>query len=130
MSISFVEWYCSNEVFERDKETLKAGTQRARGDAVGLVNAACDGSDGSLLILRELAECLELVVDGMMFRALEEVAHPTRRAEIAVVEVLAEDGEDVVPGCSRYGRTERREHQRADDHRVGGDFQRMFVEGG
>ena len=48
MSIAFVEWYCSNEVFERDKETLKAGTQKARGDAVGLVNAACDGSDGSL----------------------------------------------------------------------------------
>ena len=49
---------------------------------------------------------IELVMDGVMFRALEEVAHPVRRAEIAVIEVLAEDGKDVVPGSAGHGSAE------------------------
>src|SRR5580704_15832148 len=73
---------------------------------------------------------VELVVDGVMFRALEEVTHPVRRAQIAVVEILAEDSEDVVPSGARQGSAEEREHQGADDHRVHGYFQRMFIESG
>ena len=49
---------------------------------------------------------VELVVDGVMLWALEEVAHPVRSAQIAVVEILAEDGEDVVPRGARNGSAE------------------------
>ncbi len=43
---------------------------------------------------------IELVMDGVMLRTLQEVPHPTRSAQIAVVEVLAEDGKDVEPSAS------------------------------
>jgi hypothetical protein len=43
---------------------------------------------------------VKLVMDGMVFGALEEVAQPMRGAQIAVVKIFAEDGEDVEPRCA------------------------------
>ena len=43
---------------------------------------------------------VKLVMDGMVFGALEEVAQPMRGAQIAVVKIFAKDGEDVEPRCA------------------------------
>ena len=46
---------------------------------------------------------VELMVDGVMFGALDKVAHPVRCPEIAVVDVFSEHGEDVEPGALSFG---------------------------
>lgn len=99
------------------------------GEGVGFAEGAEEAVPPGDVAVVEAVQ-IELVVDGVVFGALEEVAHPVRSAQIAVVEILAEDGEDVVPGCACEGNAEEREHQGADDHGVRGDFQRVFVEGG
>ena len=44
---------------------------------------------------------VELVMDGMVLGALDEVAEPARGAKVAVVEVFADYGEGVEPGSGR-----------------------------
>lgn len=51
---------------------------------------------GDVAIIKSMN--VELVVDGVMFGALKEVAHPVGGAQVAVVEVFADYGEDVEPG--------------------------------
>jgi len=43
---------------------------------------------------------VKLVMDGMVLGTLEEVAQPMRGAQIAVIEIFAEDGEDIEPCCA------------------------------
>lgn len=43
---------------------------------------------------------VKLVMDGMVLGTLQEVAQPMRGAQITVVKIFAEDGEDVEPRCA------------------------------
>src|SRR5581483_6206989 len=73
---------------------------------------------------------IKLMMDGMMLRSLQEISEPSRRAEIAVVEVFAENGEDVEP-CAASGRcAEQRKHERAGKDGIRGNFDGVFIEGG
>ena len=73
---------------------------------------------------------VELVVDGVMFGTLKEVAHPMRGAEVAVVEVFADHGEDVEPGGSFGGDSEETEQQGTGEDGIGDDLDGMLVERG
>lgn len=63
-----------------------------------------------------------------MFGALKEVANPTRCAQVAVVEVLAEDREYIEPGRTLGRCTEKAEDQRTREDGIGNDLDRMFIE--
>jgi hypothetical protein len=50
---------------------------------------------------------IQLMVDRMMLRPLKDIPDPVRGAEIAVVKVLAQYGEDVEPSSRRWGRSQQ-----------------------
>ena len=73
---------------------------------------------------------IELMMNGMMLGPLQEVSEPSRRAQVAVVEVFTEDGEDVEP-CPAAGRcAEQRKQERAGEDGVCSDFDGVLIEGG
>ena len=72
---------------------------------------------------------IELMVNGVVLGSLQEVAHPLRRSQIAVVKVLSEDSEHVVPGARGWRCSQNRKHECARDHRIGGDLDGVLVEG-
>lgn len=72
---------------------------------------------------------IEFVMDGVMLGALEKIADPTRSANVAVIEVLAERGKNIEPEGALDGRTERDVEQSASDQGIGCNLQRMFVKG-
>src|SRR6266852_7401283 len=59
---------------------------------------------------------IELMVDRMVFRSLDEIAEPVWRAKIGMVKVFAHCSENVEPRTSRNRPTEQRKHDGACDH--------------
>ena len=53
---------------------------------------------------------VKLVMDGMVFGALEKVAQPMRGSQITVVKIFAEDGKDVEPRRASERCAEERKH--------------------
>src|SRR5579864_70912 len=70
------------------------------------------------------------MMDRVMLRPLDKIAHPMRSPEIAVIEILSDHRENVEPRtrgrrCSQQGK-----HHRAREHRVEGNFNRVLVKRG
>lgn len=59
---------------------------------------------------------VDLMVDRMVFRSLDEIAEPVWRAKIGMVKVFAHCGENVEPRSSLNRPTEQRKHDGACDH--------------
>jgi len=71
---------------------------------------------------------IELMVDRMVFRSLDEISEPVWRAKIGMVKVFAHCSENVEPLTSLNRPTEQRKHDGACDHRVGRNLDRVLVE--
>src|ERR1700730_837483 len=69
------------------------------GEAVGFAEGSEEAVPPSNVAEVEFVD-VKLVMDGMVFGALEEVAQPMGGVQIAVVKIFAEAGEDVEPRCA------------------------------
>src|SRR5271154_2623150 len=75
------------------------GKTAAWGKAIGFPERPEEAIPSSNVAIVESVQ-IELMVDGMMFGPLNEVANPARSAKIAVIEIFAYDGEDVEPNTT------------------------------